>query len=77
MTVRFTKAMYSEKVPLPDGSERKGIRLPEREHQFDREKTVAFVFADGSQITVEHHKKLPHQIRRAFFNRELELTTKH
>ena len=48
MAVRFTKAMYSEKVPLPDGSERKEIRFLKERGNGSVTKAARILHADGT-----------------------------
>ena len=48
--------------------------LPECSYPFDDEKSLTFIFKDGSEITVPKDRELPDQIKGGFFNIELELT---
>ena len=51
--------------------------LPESGFRELSEKTLTFVFAGGKEIAVRSGLSLPAQISGAFFNIELEMTTKH
>ncbi|MBQ7595602.1 MAG: hypothetical protein IJU45_02930, partial [Clostridia bacterium] len=52
--------------------------LPESELSvLNEQKTITFNFLDGQSITVTNNKALPLAVGNAFFNIELELTTKN
>ena len=53
------------------------VDLPRSRYAVGSEKTMTFVFADGTEITVTNQKALPSALSGGFFNIELELTTKH
>lgn len=53
------------------------VGLPDNPYGFDKEKTMTFVFPDGTEIAVGGNKLLPDPIRGGFFSIELEMTTKH
>ena len=48
--------------------------LPQSHYRIGEEKTLTFVFADGSQIVIPSDRVLPDQIRDGFFKIELEMT---
>ncbi len=51
--------------------------LPQRESLIGSKKTLTFVFADGKKITVSDTANVPYELRHAFFDIDLEMTTKH
>ena len=51
--------------------------LPANGYGFSADKSLTFVFANGSEITVRDDRLVPDQLRRGFFNVELEMTTKN
>ena len=51
--------------------------LPEHDFRIGGVKTLTFVFADGTEITVGGNKVLPAPLSGGFFTIELEMTTKH
>lgn len=51
--------------------------LPASKFNFEREKSLVFVFSDGGEIAVPGNRLVPSQIQNGFFNVELELTTKN
>lgn len=51
--------------------------LPDSKFGWGREKTLAFRWRDGSEISTTDCKAVPDGLSRGFFNIELELATKH
>lgn len=51
--------------------------LPAPEYKFSREKSMKFVLKDGREIEIGPGDVLPNAVRHAFFDIELEMTTKH
>ena len=51
--------------------------LPESDYKYGAKKTLSFVFADGTEITVPDGRRLPGRLQGGFFNIELEMTAKH
>ncbi len=51
--------------------------LPESPYKFSGQKTLGFIFEDGTKIVVPNDRVTPDRINRGFFNIELEMTTKH
>ncbi len=51
--------------------------LPDHDFRIGGVKTLTFVFADGTEITVGGNKALPSPISGGFFSIELEMATKH
>ena len=51
--------------------------LPQKESIIGNKKTLTFVFSDGKEITVNSDAAVPYELHNAFFNIELEMTTKH
>lgn len=51
--------------------------LPQRESLIGSKKTLTFIFADGKEITVSDTANVPYELRHAFFDIDLEMTTKH
>jgi hypothetical protein len=52
-------------------------KLPESEFHYGESKTLTFAFDGAEEITVTNDRILPEQLCNAFFEIELEITTKH
>ena len=51
--------------------------LPQKENLIGSKKTLTFIFADGKEITINESARIPYELHNAFFDIELEMTTKH
>lgn len=52
-------------------------KLHERKSLYGKNESMTFIFKDGTSITIKNDRELPDRIQSAFFNIQLEITTKN